>query len=156
MPNKEYWLQQNLKYFPNVRVAEIQNSIQNMSDQEFNMLCSVEYKDPTIILILAIFCFDRFLLDDVGLGIVKIITGGGCGVWWILDMVSAQNRAKEFNYNQYISTINMYGGNKDLSYSSQNKFSAENVADEIKKYKLLLDQGIITEEEFKKKKEELL
>jgi TM2 domain-containing membrane protein YozV len=30
---------------------------------------------------------DRFYLGYVGLGIVKLLTGGGCGVWWIIDII---------------------------------------------------------------------
>ena len=30
---------------------------------------------------------DRFYLGYTGLGIAKLLTFGGCGVWWLVDLI---------------------------------------------------------------------
>lgn len=30
---------------------------------------------------------DRIYMGQVGLGILKIITWGGCGIWWVIDII---------------------------------------------------------------------
>lgn len=48
-------------------------------------------KDWLVALLLSIFLgylgVDRFYMGYVGLGILKLLTFGGCGIWWLIDVI---------------------------------------------------------------------
>lgn len=48
-------------------------------------------KSKTTALILSILLgglgIDRFYLGYVGLGILKLLTGGAFGIWWLIDVI---------------------------------------------------------------------
>lgn len=48
-------------------------------------------KDWTVLLILSILLgglgVDRFYAGSIGLGILKLLTAGGCGIWWLIDII---------------------------------------------------------------------
>ena len=77
--------------------------------------------------------------------------GGEGGFWWgcLLGVIGII----------IVAVRPMDGNNSNQSNSAPSRqYSAPvtSAADELKKYKELLDQGIITEEEYQKKKEQLL
>jgi len=37
---------------------------------------------------------DRFIMGHGGLGILKLITFGGCGVWWLVDLILIATKHK--------------------------------------------------------------
>jgi RNA polymerase subunit RPABC4/transcription elongation factor Spt4 len=44
-----------------------------------------------IVFLLSVFLgylgIDRFYVGKIGTGILKLVTGGGCGVWWLIDLI---------------------------------------------------------------------
>jgi TM2 domain-containing membrane protein YozV len=56
---------------------------------------------------------DRFYLNQIGLGILKLITGGGFGIWYLIDLIlilAGQLKAKDG------SALTGYEENKKLSW----------------------------------------
>jgi TM2 domain-containing membrane protein YozV len=58
-------------------------------------------KDPSTALIISIFGgsygIDRFYIGDTGLGVAKLLTLGGCGIWTIVDWFTIQSNTKKKN-----------------------------------------------------------
>lgn len=94
--------------FPNEKLPIIKERLERMDDSKLTTIQSMDYKNPTTILLFSIFLgswgVDRFILGQVGLGILKLLTVGGCGIWTIIDWFTATNRAKQKNFELF-STI---------------------------------------------------
>ncbi len=109
-------------------------------------------KNKTTALILSVLVgglgIDRFYLGYSGIGILKLLTGGCLGILYIIDIINiATGNLRPADGTPYADENRM---------SEQSSASAISPAEELKKYKELLDQGIITEDEFQSKKEQLL
>ena len=68
-----------------------------------------ELKSPTTVLLVSIFLgalgIDRFLLGQKFLGILKLVTGGGCGIWLIIDWFTSGDRTRKYNTNKLLGSL---------------------------------------------------
>jgi TM2 domain-containing membrane protein YozV len=64
-----------------------------MNPKEVNMAAKSEYQRQLTILIISFlagyFGLDRFYRGEVALGVIKLITCGGFGVWYLVDVAIA-------------------------------------------------------------------
>ncbi len=99
----------NAKYFPEEKIMFLKEKLSGMDDQKFSFVSTMELKDPTTLLLISIFLgslgIDRFMLGDTGMGVLKLLTCGCCGVLTIIDWFSISKKTKEFNFNKIMSLM---------------------------------------------------
>ena len=49
--------------------------------------------------------FDRFYIGDIGLGFLKLLTFGGCGIWTIIDWFKISGMTKQRNYDKILEYL---------------------------------------------------
>lgn len=98
----DMFLMANQKYFPAEKMQFLREKLYAVNESRFFMLSAVELKDPTTMLLISIFLggwgVDRFMLKETGMGVLKLLTGGCCGVLSIIDWFSVQKKTKEMNF----------------------------------------------------------
>jgi len=87
----------------------ISSLIKNLDDQKAQQFANIyraRRRDPMIILLVTLVGFlgiagiQRFLTDQIGLGILYLLTGGICLIGTIIDLVNYKKIAFEYNQKQ--------------------------------------------------------
>ena len=105
----DLFIMTNQKYFPAEKMIYLREKLKNLDESKELLLSSLEFKDPTTLLLVSIFLgslgVDRFMLGETGMGVLKLLTGGCCGILTIIDWFSVSKRAKEKNFNQVMTML---------------------------------------------------
>lgn len=106
------YLVANQKYFPQEKILFLRDKLLELDEKRFSLLFALELRDPFVLIIVSIFLgqfgIDRFLLNDVTMGLLKLITCGGCGIWTIADWILIMDKTKKYNFDRVMGVI---GGN---------------------------------------------
>lgn len=91
----------NGKYFPAHQIPALRDMLADADESRWNMIQTLQFKDPTICLVISLLGgnlgIDRFFIGDMGLGVGKLLTCGGMGVWSIIDWFLIMDAAREKN-----------------------------------------------------------
>lgn len=102
----DMYLMTNAKFFDGNKIPLIRERLLALDESRFAQLHALNLKDPTTILIVSILAgslgIDRFMIGDTGLGIAKLLTCGGLGIWTIVDWFMIQTRAREINFERLL------------------------------------------------------
>lgn len=98
----DVYLMNYSKYIEGHQMPLLRDMLLRADDSSFLRLQSLSLKDPTIMLIVSLLAgslgIDRFLIGDTGMGVGKLLTCGGLGIWAIVDWFLIMGRAKEKNF----------------------------------------------------------
>lgn len=91
----------NAKYFPSHQLSHIRDRLIVIDDSRYGSLQMMQFKDPSTSLIISVvggaLGIDRFMIGHTGLGIGKLLTCGGMGIWTIVDWFLIQDATREKN-----------------------------------------------------------
>ena len=97
----DMFLMTHSKYFEAYQLSTIHKKLLTLDDSKFILLQAANIKDPTIVLIISIvggsLGIDRFYIGETGLGIAKLLTCGGLGIWAIVDWFLIMGKTREIN-----------------------------------------------------------
>lgn len=105
----DMYFMSNQKYFPTEKIMFLKEKMYQITEAKFSMVSCIDLKDPTTLLLVSLFLgswgIDRFMLKDTGMGVLKLLTGGCCGILTIIDWFSIQKKAKELNFVSLMSML---------------------------------------------------
>jgi TM2 domain-containing membrane protein YozV len=97
----DMFIMANAKFFESHQISIIRDRLLEVDDAKWPMISTLQLKDPTTSLILSILAgslgIDRFMIGDTGLGVGKLLTCGGLGIWAIIDWFLIQSATREKN-----------------------------------------------------------
>ncbi len=99
------------KYFEPMHLGTIREKLLQTDDNKALAIQTQQYFDPTIMLVVSIVAghlgVDRFIIGDIGIGVGKLITCGGLGIWTIVDwfLIMGDTRVKNL---QKLQIATMY------------------------------------------------
>lgn len=105
----EMYLTANRDYFDPTQAMTLKEKLLAAEESKFDIISMTELKNPTTLLIISLLLgglgVDRFMLGDTGMGILKLLTGGVCGILTIVDWFSVMKKAKEQNFYKIMQML---------------------------------------------------
>ena len=105
----DMFLMSNAKMFEGFQINGIRERLLEMDDSKWPELQATQFRDPTMMLIVSLLGgslgIDRFMIGDTGLGIGKLITCGGLGIWAIIDWFMIMGATREKNMLKFARIV---------------------------------------------------
>ena len=105
----DMFMMMNSKYFESYHLNAVREKLLSLDDSRSSIVHSLQFKEPTTALIISIFGgaygIDRFYIGDTGMGVGKLLTCGGLGIWAIIDWFMIQGATREKNMQMFQNSL---------------------------------------------------
>lgn len=102
----------NQDKLPSEKVGQLKSMLDKTDENKVEALMGLELKSPMTIFLLSWFVgwlsLDRFLLGSVGVGIARLLTAQGLGIWWLVDLITAMKRTRYYNYTKVKNAMGIF------------------------------------------------
>ena len=97
--------------FDAISIPSIKSSLEKLDDDKLIIFQSLNYKSPTVALVLSLFLgflgIDRFYIGNIVFGVLKLLTLGGLGIWTIIDWFLIMGATRKANYKKFTEQISI-------------------------------------------------
>ncbi len=106
----DLFIMQNAKKLPPEQLPFIREKLALYQGDETLLVYGIDLMDPMMLLLVSIFVgglgIDRFMIGDIGMGVLKLLTGGLFGILWIYDIVTISEKVREKNFLKLMTFLN--------------------------------------------------
>ena len=101
----DMFMMTNAKFFEGHHLNAIRERLVSLDDSKWGLVQTMQFKDPTTSIIVSLLGgglgIDRFMIGDTGMGVGKLLTCGGLGIWTIIDWFLIMGATREKNMETF-------------------------------------------------------
>ena len=103
----DQFMLQKGKFFPPEKTMYIKERFMAQDDSKSYLLDSVPLMNPSTFLVVGLILpgVEKMMMGDNAMGLLKICTCGGAGIWWFIDLFTISKKVKDLNFSKFMTMI---------------------------------------------------
>lgn len=105
----DMFMMANSKFFEQHHLMAVREKLLSLDESKWGIVQTLQFKDPTTSIIVSLLGgqlgIDRFMIGDTGMGIGKLLTCGGLGIWAIIDWFMIMGATREKNMQTFQNSL---------------------------------------------------
>lgn len=99
-----HFLIEHKNYFNDFDLDVLKADLESLSKEELKLFMNTNFVNPNanfaVSLLTSVLGVDRFVIGQTDIGLLKLLTAGGIGIWAIIDWFQIKELTQEYNFNK--------------------------------------------------------